>query len=206
MTHAYYSNAFSYLESEIVNKRLTVGVLALQGGFAKHCEMLERLDVPFLQVRHKEQLEHCDALILPGGESTTMLLQMQSMNFYEAIKTFSKPIFGTCAGSILMAQNEASLGFVGITVERNAYGRQADSFRTELSIKFCSGQIIPYQATFIRAPIIRQCNPNVTVLASYRDSPVLVQQGRHLCATFHPELTQDPSIHRYFINNLVVNK
>lgn len=187
-------------------KPLVVGVLALQGAFAKHIEKLQSLNVKTIEVRKPGELASCDALIIPGGESTTMMKQMNFIKFHEAFKEFSKqkPIFGTCAGLILMSQEVIAdtmqpFSLLQITVERNAFGRQADSFHTEIELKLRESQKQPFNAVFIRAPRIRQVGPSVKVLAEHEGEPVLVQQGMHLGATFHPELTPDATIHAYFL-------
>ncbi len=190
----------------MVSKTLHIGVLALQGAFAKHLEMISSLGARGTAVRFPAQLGQLDALILPGGESTTMQRQMETFHFREALLEFAakKPVFGTCAGMILMAREEAGrtitpLGLVDIAVERNAYGRQYDSFLTKLKIQLKKSSKL-YPCSFIRAPRINQCGAGVSVLATYNDAPVLVQQGRHLCSAFHPELTNDPAIHQYFFS------
>ncbi len=163
-----------------------IGVLALQGAFAKHREMLQQIGVASLEVRTPGDLEACDGLILPGGESTVM----HSLNTLP-LATFAKPIFGTCAGMILMAH----LGLLEITVERNAYGRQAHSFSKDLTVYLERAHTV--HAIFIRAPRITSIlSPDVQVLA---DTPVIVRQGNYLATTFHPELTNDPCIHHYFV-------
>lgn len=192
----------------MVSKNLHIGVLALQGAFDKHLEMSKLLGVKASAVRFPKQLELCDALILPGGESTTMLRQMEPLNFREALLRFAekKPLFGTCAGMILMAKEEVGrtinpLGIVDIAVERNAYGRQFDSFSAKLKIHFKKAPKV-FPGSFIRAPMIKRCGPEVSVLCTHDEAPVLVQQGQHLCAAFHPELTSDPSVHHYFFSLL----
>lgn len=189
----------------MVIKNLHIGVLALQGAFAKHLEMIKSLGAIATPIRFPKQLEECDALILPGGESTTILRQMDHFGLRDPILEFAakKPLFGTCAGMIMMARNEIGrtvkpLKLMDITVERNAYGRQIDSFTATLKVQLKTSHT--YNGSFIRAPIIRSHGAAVTVLATYNDLPVLVQEGKHLCCSFHPELTSDPSIHRYFLS------
>ena len=175
-----------------------IGVLALQGAFAKHEEMLAKLGIPSLQVRYQHQLSLCSGLIIPGGESTTMTGQIKERELLKPLKEFAKtyPIFGTCAGLILMAR-EGILSVLDISVRRNAYGRQKDSFTTPLALSFAEK---PIEALFIRAPRISAIHsPDVRVLAQIADEPVLIQQGKHLAAAFHPELTNDSSVHRYFV-------
>lgn len=185
----------------------TIGVLALQGAFAKHKAMIEKLGAAVILVRTPSDLLKCDGLIIPGGESTTIYRQMKFINLIEPLREFaqSKPLFGTCAGLILISReliNGSStlpLGFLDITVERNSYGKQVDSFQTQLDVKLSKdSQLI--SAFFIRAPRIRHCGPEVQVLATFESEPVLVRQGIHLGATFHPELTSDTCIHEYFLS------
>lgn len=185
----------------------TIGVLALQGAFGKHIEMLKKLPVHTVEVRKPVDLDKCDALIIPGGESTTIFRQMLFIELRDKIQEFAqdKPLFGTCAGLILMAKEIMAgdmqpFGFLDITVERNAFGRQADSFIADVDVTIGPKKKLVYPAFFIRAPRIRQCNHKVQVLASYQEEPIFVQQGMHLGATFHPELTKDPAIHEYFVS------
>jgi 5'-phosphate synthase pdxT subunit len=192
------------------NKR--VGVLALQGDFEAHQRALTRAGADAVQVRTAEQLNDIDGLVIPGGESTTMLKLLNYMDLKEPLRRFAqeKPVFGTCAGAILLAtdvQNPAqeSFGVVDMTVERNAYGRQIDSRVAtiepgeEFQQRAGAGDV---EAVFIRAPIIRRTGPGVKVLAEYHGDPVLVEQGKHLIATFHPELTDDARVHRLFLGKL----
>ena len=189
-----------------------VGVLALQGDFEAHQKALERAGAEAVPVRTAAELETVDGLVIPGGESTTMLLIMRDEGLFEPLQKFAetRPIFGTCAGAILVASEvshpaQASLGLVDIAVERNAYGRQLDSrvvnlepepaFRDEAG----SGSL---EAVFIRAPIIQKTGPDVKVYLRYQGDPVLISQGRHLVATFHPELTSDPRVHKLFLARL----
>lgn len=194
---------------------LTIGVLALQGAFAKHMEMLSKLGVAVKEIRHPRDLSECDALVIPGGESTTMMKQILFIDFADSFRAFAaeKPVFGTCAGLILMSREIVSnmnmhpFGLIDVTVERNAFGRQAESFRVDIELNLTSARpkrSVP--ALFIRAPRIRQCGPTVQVLAKYEDEPILVQQGHHLGATFHPELSDDPTIHLYFLDLIKAKK
>jgi 5'-phosphate synthase pdxT subunit len=191
---------------------MKVGVLSLQGDFEAHGAALERAGATPVYVREKEQLDDLDGLIIPGGESTTMLKLMEYERLMEPIADFGrrKPMFGTCAGAILMATQvsnpaQPALGLMDLSVERNAYGRQIDSrvVRIDPEAAFADrtapGQL---EAVFIRAPIIRELGPGAKVLARYNGDPVLVEQGRHLVATFHPELTQDSRVHQYFLEKL----
>jgi pyridoxal 5'-phosphate synthase pdxT subunit len=189
-----------------------VGVLSLQGDFAAHGAAVERAGGEPVYVRDREQLAEIDGLIIPGGESTTMLKLLNYEGLLEPLTEFGqhKPVFGTCAGAILMAAQvsnpeQKSLGLVDIGVERNAYGRQLDSRVTEIEPdpsfeqRTAPGKL---EAVFIRAPIIRRTGNDMKVLARYKGDPVLVEAGRHLVATFHPELTGDPRVHSLFLEKL----
>jgi 5'-phosphate synthase pdxT subunit len=189
-----------------------VGVLSLQGDFEAHGKALERAGAQPVYVREPEQLRDLDGLIIPGGESTTMLKLLHYEGLMDALAEFGrrKPVFGTCAGAILMANQvsspaQESLGLTDMAVERNAYGRQVDSRVVELDPdrafqeRTAPGKL---EAVFIRAPIIRRVGENAKVLARYNGDPVLVEEGQYLVATFHPELTQDSRVHRYFLEKL----
>jgi 5'-phosphate synthase pdxT subunit len=189
-----------------------VGVLALQGDFEAHQRALERAGAEAVQVRTADQLENLDGLVIPGGESTTMLKLLNYMDLKEPLRRFAqkKPVFGTCAGAILLARDvtnpaQESFGVVDMTVERNAYGRQIDSRvatiepDAEFQRRVGEGGM---EAVFIRAPIVRRTGPEVNVLAAYDGDPVLLEQGKHLIATFHPELTDDPRVHKLFLSKL----
>ena len=187
------------------NGKPKVGVLALQGDFEAHCRAIERAGAHGVEVRTAEELKSVDALVIPGGESTTMLKLLGIENLFEPLREFGakKPIFGTCAGAILLAKEvlnpaQASLGLMDLTVERNAYGRQIDSRIATINV---AGHTT--EAVFIRAPIIRKVGPAVKVLAEYLGTPVLAEQGKHMVATFHPELTHHNStVHRHFIEKI----
>ena len=181
-----------------------IGVLALQGDFEAHRKALHKAGGQAVEVRTEGDLQAVDGLIIPGGESTTMLKLLLVENLFEPLRAFGqeKPIFGTCAGAILLASEvvnpqQDSLALMDLTVERNAYGRQIDSRVAEIEV---DGN--KTEAVFIRAPIIRRVGPEVRVLATYLDSPVLAEQGRHMVATFHPELTRDPAIHKRFLEKV----
>lgn len=182
----------------------TVGVLALQGDFEAHRKAIEGAGARAVEVRTAAEMDGCDGLILPGGESSTMLKLLEIENLTEPLRRFgqNKPIFGTCAGAILLARAvshpaQASLGLMDIDVERNAYGRQVDSHVARVLVG--DEQL---EAVFIRAPIIRRTGAGVNVVASYRGDPVWVEEGRHMATTFHPELTPDARVHRHFIEKL----
>jgi 5'-phosphate synthase pdxT subunit len=189
-----------------------VGVLSLQGDFAAHGTALERAGALPVYVRERSQLGEIDGLILPGGESTTMLKLLRNENLFDDLAEFGrrKPMFGTCAGAILMARDvtnppQESLGLMDIVVERNAYGRQLESRVVELDPapefekRTAPGKL---EAVFIRAPIIRRAGNGVQVLAEYAGDPVLIEQGPLLVATFHPELTMDARVHCLFLGKL----
>jgi 5'-phosphate synthase pdxT subunit len=190
----------------------TVGVLALQGDFAAHGAALERAGAAPVYVREREQLAALDGLILPGGESTTMLKLLRYDGLLDALVEFGrhKPIFGTCAGAILMASHvlnpaQESLGLMDLEIERNAYGRQIDSRvavlepEPEFQERTAPGKL---EAVFIRAPVIRRVGGGTKVLAWYAGDPVLVENGGRLAATFHPELTGDTRVHALFLEKL----
>jgi pyridoxal 5'-phosphate synthase pdxT subunit len=183
---------------------LTIGILAVQGDFAAHAAMLAGLGADTVEVRTVNDLNGCDGLILPGGESTTQLQFLQEEGLFDAVKKFAADggaIFGTCAGAILLAtevKNPAqdSLGLLEITVLRNAYGRQLAS---DVFIGTSKLTDVPMEMVFIRAPVIDRVGPGVEVLGEYAGKPVLVEKGNVMAATFHPELTQDSSVHRHFL-------
>lgn len=186
----------------------TIGILALQGDFEAHAGAIVRAGAMAAEVRTIEQLNAVDALVIPGGESTTMLKLMSYYGLFEPLKQFAaaKPVFGTCAGAILLARDvlspaQASLDVLDMTIERNAYGRQLDSHVARLQGHALDGDA-ELEAVFIRAPIIRRVGETGKVLASHNGDPVLVDFGRHLVATFHPELTADPRVHRLFLTKV----
>jgi 5'-phosphate synthase pdxT subunit len=182
---------------------LTIGVLALQGAFDVHAKRIEELGARAQLVRKPEELGELDALVLPGGESTTFLKHLERAGFFEVLDTFvhEKPVFGTCAGCILLAKEvtnppQASLGVLDISVERNAYGRQNDSVILNAETTLAGG---PMEMVFIRAPRIARVGAGVEVLARREGDPVLVRSGRVLAATFHPELSEDRRVHQLFL-------
>jgi 5'-phosphate synthase pdxT subunit len=174
---------------------MKIGVLALQGNFREHAAMLRRLGAEPVEVRKPEQLEGLDGLVVPGGESTTFLRLMRLYGLEEAIRSFEQPIFGTCAGLIVLGRDH--LGLVDVEVARNAYGRQVHSFEADLDL---AGEGEPLRGVFIRAPRVMATGDDVEVLAELDGEPVLLRQGRFLVATFHPELTDDTRVHELFID------
>jgi 5'-phosphate synthase pdxT subunit len=174
---------------------LTIGVLALQGNFREHAAMLRRLGVEVVEVRKPEQLEGLDGLVIPGGESTTFMRLMRIYGLDEAIRRFDRPVFGTCAGMIVLDRDH--LGLVDVRVRRNAFGRQVSSFETDLAL---AGEDEPLRAVFIRAPWIEEAGPGVEVLAEVDGHPVLAREGRFLVASFHPELTDETRVHEWFLD------
>jgi 5'-phosphate synthase pdxT subunit len=178
-------------------KPLRVGVLAVQGNFREHAQMLRRLGADAVEVRKPEQLAGLDGLVIPGGESTTFMRLMRLYGLDEAIRRFEKPVFGTCAGMIVLDREH--LGLVDVAVRRNAYGRQVASFETELDV---AGEGEPVHAVFIRAPWIEDAGDGVEILAEHDGHPVLAREGRFLVAAFHPELTDDTRLHRLFLESV----
>ncbi len=174
---------------------LRIGVLAVQGNFREHVQMLRRLGAEAVEVRKAAQLDGLDGLIIPGGESTTFTRLMASSGLDEALRRFDRPVFGTCAGMIVLDRNH--LGLVDLAVRRNAFGRQVASFETDLAV---AGEETPIRAVFIRAPWVEEVGPGVEVLAEVDGRPVLVRDGRFLLAAFHPELTDDTRLHQRFLN------
>jgi len=187
---------------------MRIGVLALQGAFIEHKNVLTRLGVQPVEVRLPEHLEGLAGLIIPGGESTTIGLLAQKWGLLEPLREFARsgqPLWGTCAGMILMAKEvvdgvpgQPLLGLMEITVRRNAFGRQVDSFEADLPVSVLGNP--PFHAVFIRAPVIERVEAGVEVLAALEDgTAVAVQQGNLLATAFHPELTRDDRFHRYFL-------
>jgi 5'-phosphate synthase pdxT subunit len=184
---------------------MKIGVLALQGAVAEHIRSLESAGAEAVAVKRTEQLDDLQGLIIPGGESTTIGKLMRQYGFIDAIRSFSgmgKPIFGTCAGLIVLAehiedQEEAHLGLMNMTVARNAFGRQRDSFETDLDVK---GLDEPLRAVFIRAPLIKEVGEGVDVLSVYNGEIVTARQGHLLACSYHPELTDDYALHAYFLS------
>ena len=189
---------------------MRIGVLAQQGAFAEHLDMLEKLGVEHMQVRLPQELDDIDGLIIPGGETTSITNLNESYGMVEPVRAFSKdkPVFGTCAGLILMAREVVGgalepLGIIDILVKRNAFGRQRDSFEAELDIPALGNK--PYHGIFIRAPLIEAAGPGVEVMASLANGDIVaVRQGRHLAIAFHPELTMDTRVHELFLSAVSV--
>jgi 5'-phosphate synthase pdxT subunit len=186
-----------------------IGVLALQGDFAKHQTMLRLLKVETVLVKKPEDLHGCSGLIIPGGESTTLTKLLRKGNLYEPIREFARksPIMGTCAGAIMVSSTVddnriTPLRLIDISITRNAYGGQIDSFITHVDVTFFKGSE-SFKTVFIRAPKIRSVGSQVEVLMELHGSPIMVQGNNVLALTFHPELTNDPRIHKYFLEHFL---
>jgi pyridoxal 5'-phosphate synthase pdxT subunit len=173
---------------------MRIGVLAVQGNFREHAAMLRRLGAEPVEVRKPEQLEGLDGLIIPGGESTAIMRLVRLYGLEDAIRDFTRPVFGTCAGMILLDRNH--LGVLDLEVARNAYGRQVASFEADLGL---DGDERPLRGVFIRAPRVADVGSDVDVLAELDGEPVLLRDGRVLVASFHPELTDDTRVHERFL-------
>jgi 5'-phosphate synthase pdxT subunit len=171
-----------------------IGVLALQGNFREHASVLRRLGADVREVRLPEQLEGLDGLVIPGGESTAISRLLRLYGLEDAVQAFAGPVFGTCAGMILLDRRH--LGLVDLEVERNAYGRQLASFEADLELG--DGEE-PLRGVFIRAPRVADWGEGVEVLARHEGVPVLLRDGRYLVASFHPELTDDARVHERFL-------
>jgi pyridoxal 5'-phosphate synthase pdxT subunit len=177
---------------------LRIGVLAIQGGFQAHLEMLRVLGAKTTEVRAPGDLEDLDGLVIPGGESTTIIHGIESVGLGEPIRALhdeGRPVFGTCAGMIVC--DDAHLGLLDATARRNAFGRQLQSFEADLAVEGIGED--PLRAVFIRAPWIERCGPAVEVLATYEGHAVAVRDGSVLACAFHPELTEDPRLHALFM-------
>lgn len=189
---------------------MKVGILALQGDYYEHAEVLKKLDVEVILAKNHKSLLSVDGLIIPGGESTTISRLIRDMELYGALEKLKErgvPVFGTCAGLIIMASNITNPGpntinlrFLDITVERNAYGHQRESFESDLDLNLNGQRRINIRGVFIRAPQILETGPDVEVLSTFKGKPVLVKQGKFLGSTFHPELSGDPVVHQYFLD------
>jgi pyridoxal 5'-phosphate synthase pdxT subunit len=174
---------------------MTIGVLALQGNFREHAAMLRGLGADPVEVRKPEELGGLDGLVIPGGESTAIMRLVRLYGLEDAIREFRRPVFGTCAGMILLDRRH--LGMLDLEVERNAYGRQVASFEADLEL---AGDDRPLRGVFIRAPRVSGVGADVEVLAEHDGEPVLLRQGRILVASFHPELTDDTRVHERFLD------
>jgi pyridoxal 5'-phosphate synthase pdxT subunit len=174
---------------------MRIGVLAVQGNFREHASMLRELGAEAVEVRKPEELDDLDGLVIPGGESTAIARLVRLYGLEEAIRAFERPLFGTCAGMILLDRRH--LGLLDLEVSRNAYGRQVASFEADLEL---AGEDEPLRGVFIRAPRVAEVGPDVEVLAELDGEPVLLRQGRVLVAAFHPELTQDTRVHERFLD------
>jgi 5'-phosphate synthase pdxT subunit len=186
---------------------MIVGVLALQGTFIEHISMLRRLGVEAPPIRLPHELDTLDGLIIPGGESTTMLRLMESFGFIQPIREMARddfPIWGTCAGMVLLAKSVSNyemetLGLMDMKIRRNAFGSQTDSFEVDLEIPLVGEE--PFHAVFIRAPIVKEARPGVKILSRLPDSTIVAaRQDRLLACAFHPEFTDDLRFHSYFLN------
>ncbi len=174
---------------------MKIGILAVQGDFREHAAVLRRLGAEPVEVRKPEQLDGLDGLVIPGGESTAIMRLARIYGLEEALRRFARPVFGTCAGMILLDREH--LGLVDLTVRRNAYGRQVASFEADLDLVGEEGSV---RGVFIRAPRVEDVGPAVKVLAELDGEPVLLRDGRFLVASFHPELTDDTRVHELFLD------
>jgi 5'-phosphate synthase pdxT subunit len=185
-----------------------VGVLTLQGAYQKHIELLHSMGVTTQSVRQPQQLENCSALIIPGGESTTISLLVQEYGLYDLIRSFAAehPVMGVCAGMIMLA-NEVDdarvkpLGLMPFKATRNHFGRQVNSFTADIQLDFAPNDK-PFHAHFIRAPGFENISPEIEVLARYQDEVVMIGTGKHMALSFHPELTSDIRIHQHWLHNI----
>jgi 5'-phosphate synthase pdxT subunit len=187
---------------------MQIGVLGLQGDVTEHVTILRKLlkEEEVKVVKRAGDIEELDGLVIPGGESTTIGKLMAKYGIDNAVKNKRPAVFGTCAGSILLAKEiidseQSSLGLMDIKIERNAYGGQKESFEAEVEIPVLGKK--PFRAVFIRAPVIRDVSRGVEILAEHEGNPVLARQGRYFAASFHPELTDDLRVHEYFISEVV---
>ena len=186
---------------------MIIGVLAIQGAYMKHVETLNRLNISSRLIKTCDDLNEINGIIFPGGESTTIGKLLVNFGIDKILKQYilgGMPVFATCAGLILLAKkiksyNQFSFNILDIEIERNAYGRQIESFETDLTLK----NIGYVRGVFIRAPKITYTNSNINIIGTYKNSPVLIQQNNILASTFHPELTENCSIHEYFLTNIV---
>ncbi len=184
---------------------MSIGVLGLQGDVSEHVDALQRMTNGVKIVKKASDIDGLGGLVIPGGESTTLLTLLKKYKIDREIKKAGLPVFGTCMGAVLLAKeilntDQDTLNLMDISVERNAYGRQVDSFETDLKIPALGK--MPFKGVFIRAPIVKHVGKDAEVLAEHDGSPVLVREGKFLAATFHPELTDDVRVHEYFLNLL----
>lgn len=187
---------------------MKIGILALQGDFERHQVLITNLNVDSLQVRQPHDLEQCQGLIIPGGESTTLIKLLKETGLFQLIPKFGEkyPIFGTCAGLILLAKEVVnnpveSFGLIDVTVERNAYGRQINSFIGGVDLEL-NGKAQKLEGVFIRAPKIVKIGEGVKILGKYYNEIVIVEKDKHLASTFHPELSDSRLIHQYFLSKV----
>ena len=185
---------------------MIIGILALQGNFIQHKKYVDVLGVQTMLIRHPNEIYKCDALIIPGGESTTISKQIDNNKFRKTLIEFSlvKPILGTCAGMIMLStsmpnKNMSPLNIMDFHIERNAWGRQVNSFSANINLNFDQNR--PFHAVFIRAPKISYIGKDVHILATFDDEPVLLTNGMHIVSSFHPEIGEDYRIHEFFIKN-----
>ncbi len=186
---------------------MIVGILALQGNFIQHKIFVDKIGVQNMLIRHPNEIDKCDLLIMPGGESTTISKQIDNNKFRKTLIEFSlvKPILGTCAGMIMLStsmpnKNMSPLNIMDFHIERNAWGRQVNSFSANINLNFDQNR--PFHAVFIRAPKISNIGKDVQVLAAFDGEPVLLSNGMHIVSSFHPEIGEDYRIHEYFINKV----
>lgn len=188
----------------IGNSNRIIGILGLQGACWKHRKILDLLKVNSEIVKYSGQVDSCDGLIIPGGESTTMLKLIDESGMREKLKQFPGPIFGTCAGAILLSEESEddkvkTLGRIPVKIERNAYGRQVESFTQKVVLSFDKN---PFPGVFIRAPKISCYKKEIEILGKLNGEAVIVKYKNNLLTTFHPELTEDTRIHEYFLNSM----
>ena len=184
-----------------------IGILALQGNFSQHKMIFDILGIDNIFIRYSYDVDKCDAIVIPGGESTTMSKQLDRSNLRQGLQEYSKtnPLFGTCAGMILLSSTNVSnnlqpLEIMDFTVNRNAYGRQIESFSDDFQLDFCDDT--NFHGVFIRAPKISKIGRGIKILANYKKQPVMITDGRHFATTFHPEIGSDIRIHNYFMEQI----
>ena len=184
-----------------------IGILALQGNFNQHKIMFDNLGIDNMFIRYSSDVQKCDAIVIPGGESTTISKQIDRNDLRHSLIEYSKTnsLFGICAGMILLSSTNESknllpLGVMDFTITRNAYGRQIESFSTDLQLHFSNDTA--FHAVFIRAPKVSKISNNIKVLAKYKKQPVMFTDGRHFATTFHPEIGSDTRIHNYFVEQI----